>query len=117
MVTTIDRPKVIEELDEWTIPGNDYPMLPSDYMKELGHSKGWLVGPGGEVCLWGAAMCAFGEDPWDGMARKNDDANTYVRELGTWLGRHAIYWNNEPERSADEIVNGMLDFEIAEGWR
>lgn len=94
----------------------------ANYMEEHGHVKGVLRDEQGRVCLLGAInMVVFGKESMHSRAAY-DDPNITVRckasravkdllrdKLGTEYIYGEVYWNNQPERTKDEVVQVLRD--------
>jgi hypothetical protein len=82
------------------------------YMKEHGHSKGYLENDKGEVCLAGAINKVLTGDACEWPAR----TNKLLRCIATFLCRQKrlptgsigpVAWNNSVERKGEEVIAAL----------
>lgn len=77
----------------------------ADVIREQGHCKGVYSTEDGRVCVYGAINTAAGHWP----VFEGDDyvVDTACRTLMRHLDYDVVYWNDAPERTAEEVIAAL----------
>jgi hypothetical protein len=73
----------------------------AELIERRGLCKGFRMDESGRLCIAGALHMAVGQDP---RTSRSSFANSVYIELEQVLGRPAANWNDDPSRTADEVI-------------
>lgn len=87
-------------------PVSDVLLKAAAILERYGHCKNIRHNQHGSFCLMGAiSMARFGTVDFDNDAVVIEAATRVARTIGgTYDAATAVHWNNEPERTAEEVI-------------
>lgn len=107
----------------------------ADYIAEHGHTKGTLMDDEGRVCFLGALDAVAPRESIGDWARAAENEGRVTVTVADMLGldspdraysnvlsperreqyrktRAVVQWNNDPERTADEVIDALRDASV-----